>query len=310
MKTLIISGFIMMVVVAQSCRKKTLLVGENIVYACPMKCEGEKVYPVSGICPVCKMNLEPQGGPEIIYDIWLTTHPELPLAGEPTLLSFTPKIKGNDTARIKLEEVHEQKLHVVIVSADLSWYDHVHPKFQADGTYTVQEAFPAGGEYIIFADYHPTGSHTQVERRTLEVTGPEKKPEVFETQNLTTETDGYKVTLKPTGEIFRTDTINHMNVKISKDGVAVSDFENIMGVKGHLVIISGDGEKYIHVHALEKDSKLGLQTEFEHPGIYRAFYQFQTNGQIHTSYFTLDVKQGTGSHSGTAEEDPPHHHHN
>jgi protein SCO1 len=28
------------------------------VYACPMKCEGEKVYEKKGQCPVCEMDLE------------------------------------------------------------------------------------------------------------------------------------------------------------------------------------------------------------------------------------------------------------
>jgi Cu2+-exporting ATPase len=29
----------------------------NIMYACPMMCEGDKTYPQSGQCPVCNMNL-------------------------------------------------------------------------------------------------------------------------------------------------------------------------------------------------------------------------------------------------------------
>jgi hypothetical protein len=29
------------------------------IYFCPMKCEGEKTYPVAGHCPVCNMNLAP-----------------------------------------------------------------------------------------------------------------------------------------------------------------------------------------------------------------------------------------------------------
>ena len=31
------------------------------VYQCPMKCEGEKTYPDSGICPICNMHLAPVG---------------------------------------------------------------------------------------------------------------------------------------------------------------------------------------------------------------------------------------------------------
>ena len=31
---------------------------ESVTYQCPMKCEGDKTYDESGICPVCKMDLE------------------------------------------------------------------------------------------------------------------------------------------------------------------------------------------------------------------------------------------------------------
>lgn len=31
---------------------------ETVVYACPMKCEGEKTYTAAGQCPVCGMDLE------------------------------------------------------------------------------------------------------------------------------------------------------------------------------------------------------------------------------------------------------------
>lgn len=31
----------------------------DMVYQCPMKCEGERVYETPGKCPVCKMDLKP-----------------------------------------------------------------------------------------------------------------------------------------------------------------------------------------------------------------------------------------------------------
>lgn len=31
---------------------------ETVMYQCPMKCEGEKMYEEPGTCPVCKMDLE------------------------------------------------------------------------------------------------------------------------------------------------------------------------------------------------------------------------------------------------------------
>ncbi len=287
---------------------KVTVDGESATFACPMKCEGEKTYPVAGKCPVCGMDLEPVSGAaaEVMYDMWLTTTPEVPEAGKPTLLVFTPKIKGNDAAQVPLDEVHENKIHVILVSKDLAWYDHIHPAFQADGSYTIQESFPAGGEFIIFADYQPTGAANQVVRRSLIVNGTTKKTEQFNTESLTTTTDGYKVVLKPSTGKFLTNNMNHIGVEVTKDGAPVKNFENIMGAKGHLVIISGDSQKYLHVHPDEVEGKLDLHTQFDQAGIYRAFFQFQTNGNLHTSYFTLDVKEGK---PGELESPEGHHEH-
>jgi len=106
--------------------------------------------------------------------------------------------------------------------------------------------------------------------------------------------------------------MNHLGVVVTKNGKAVTDFENIMGAKGHLVIISGDGERYLHVHPEEVDGKLDMHARFDKPGIYRAFFQFQTNGTLHTSYFTLNVEEGKEGELETShghDHDHDHDHH-
>lgn len=50
-------GLCLMVMVGtESCQNSEK--GSNqIVYQCPMKCEGDKTYSVEGNCPVCKMKI-------------------------------------------------------------------------------------------------------------------------------------------------------------------------------------------------------------------------------------------------------------
>ncbi len=293
-------------IIAVACKPKTetnTSHGEAGIYACPMKCEGEKPYPVAGKCPVCGMDLKPVSAEagHIEYEMSIASTPEIIEAGKPVKLEFTPGVKGNNTTQVPLDEVHEHKIHVIVVSKDLGWYDHIHPEYQADGSYTIEEKFPAGGEYIVFADYQPAGAGNQVERKTITVSGNAKKTESFTSESLTTQTDGYKVMLKPEAGKFLTNNMNHLGVEVTQKGVPVTNFEYIMGAKGHLVIISGDGQKYLHVHPDEVEGKLDLHTEFEQLGIYRAFFQFQTNGKLHTSYFTIDVKEGKEGELGTPE---------
>lgn len=271
-------------------------------YQCPMKCEGDKTYDAPGTCPVCKMALKPVAGAAATVAYEMRLAPVTPEAGKPAKLAFTPKIKGNETAQVPLDEVHEKKLHVIVVSKDLAWYDHIHPDFQPDGSYAIDETFPSGGEYIIFADYQPSGAGNQVERFVLNVSGSPAPVQSFTAESLVTQTDGYTVRLIPVANKFLTNNMNHLGVEVTENGKPVTNFENIMGAKGHLVIISGDGQKYIHVHPDEVEGKLDLHAQFEQPGIYRAYFQFQTNGTLHTSYFTIDVKEGKPGELGTEQD--------
>ncbi len=279
---------------------------ESSAYACPMKCEGDKTYPDPGKCPVCGMALKPVAGAAAAIQYQMRLAPVTPEAGKPVKLAFTPNIKDNESTQVPLDEVHEKKIHVIIVSKDLSWYSHIHPDYRSDGSYTIDETFPNGGEYIIFADYQPTGAGNQVERLVVNVSGNAVPAQQFSTQSLTTETDGYTVRLVPTAPQFLTNNMNHLGVEVTDKGKPVTNFENIMGAKGHLVIISGDGQKYIHVHPDEVEGKLDLHAQFDQTGIYRGYFQFQTNGKLHTSYFTLDVKEGKAGELGTPEG---HHEH-
>ncbi|HLF62188.1 MAG TPA: heavy metal-binding domain-containing protein [Saprospiraceae bacterium] len=312
MKNLFLMAFAAMMLLSMACNQSSKTSAdedaEGSVYACPMKCEGDKTYPGPGKCPVCGMALKPVAGAAtaVLYEMRLSMTPAAPQAGMPVKLAFTPKIKSNEAAQVPLDEVHEKKLHIIIVSKDLAWYDHIHPDFQTDGSYAIDETFPAGGEYIIFADYQPSGAGNQVERIVLDVSGAPASVQSFTTESLTTQTDGYTVRLIPSAGKFLTNNMNHLGVAVTDKGKPVTNFENIMGAKGHLVIISGDGKMYLHVHPDEVEGKLDLHTQFDQPGIYRAFFQFQTNGMLHTSYFTINVMEGK---PGELETPEGHHEH-
>lgn len=308
---IICAAFVISMTACTQKKESTSMEDGTQVYACPMKCEGDKVYAEPGKCPVCGMDLMPvkDVGESPMYEMSFTTVPETPEPGKATKLIFEPRRKDNDSIQVPLDEVHEKKIHVILVSKDLAWYDHIHPDYQPDGTYTVDEVFPFGGEFIVFADYQPTGAGNQVERKTVVVNGMLKTPESFTKEILSTQTDGYTVTLKPSQGKILTNNMIHMGVEVTDKGKPVTDFENIMGAKGHLVIISGDGQKYLHVHPDEVDGALDLHTQFDQPGIYRAFFQFQTNGKLHTSYFTLDVKEGKPGELGTDDGHDHEHQH-
>ena len=162
---------------------------------------------------------------------------------------------------------------------------------------------------MIFTDYQPKGEVSRVERKTISAAGTSRKREVFDVEVLSTEIDGYKVTFDLKEEKLQTGAPSQIGVSITQKGKPVSNLENLMGVKGHLVIVSTDGQTYVHVHPEEDSGGINFHSSFDQPGFYRAFFQFQTNGQIHTAYFTLKVEGEKSMGSDTMKTDHEHHQH-
>ena len=59
-------------------------------------------------------------------------------AGDYFTLSFSPKYKYDDSKIVELETIHEQKAHLIIVSEDLEYFNHVHPTRVDNGEYSLQ----------------------------------------------------------------------------------------------------------------------------------------------------------------------------
>jgi len=271
-------------------------------YICPMNCEKGKTYDQPGSCPVCHMDLEPskaevEANKAEYFTAFAATPAQLE-AGKSGMLSFTPKIKGNEAGGVPLDVQHEKKIHLIAVSDDLSWFNHIHPEYQPDGSYVVKSSFPNGGKYTLFADYKPTGADHQLEKISLEVAGKPTPPKIWSAAKTSmTTTGGYMVSLESKTGKFVEKGETHIMVKMKKGGkeIMASQLENYLGAKGHAVVISADGEKrYLHLHPGTENDRLHLSASFGKPGVYRGWLQFQHEGKIHTADFVLNVESGMG----------------
>ena len=79
-----------------------------------------------------------------------------PQAGAKTTVSVQVQDKQGKPVQ-KFDVNHEKTMHLIIVSKDLSYFDHIHPEYKGDGRFDIDTQFPAGGDYKLFADYVPTG---------------------------------------------------------------------------------------------------------------------------------------------------------
>jgi hypothetical protein len=284
-------------------------------YRCPMDCENGKTYDKEGTCPVCGMKLEHFDGTDngLTYKMQYAANPVELEAGKAAVLSFTPKVVGKETEAVALDLQHEKKIHLIVVSNDLSYFEHIHPDYQADGSYQInvldknktytdgagknETKFDHGGDYTLFADYLPTGGTHQVEKVSIKVKGTPRPAVSYTSDKLSGKSENFTVTLTPTGGKLITGTQMHITGLLTKDGkeVDVNTLENYLGAKAHMVVISLNDKEYLHVHPDVSGGKFDLHTTFKMPGIYRGWIQFQSAGKVHTVDFVMNVKEGTST---------------
>ena len=128
------------------------------------------------------------------YTMLFDSKPLTPEAGVATSISLRPVKTGTDTT-VVLEVQHEKKIHLIVVSEDLSSFRHLHPIDQADGTYTISDTFEMGGNYLLYAEFKPIGTEKQVTVHQIKVLGRETKPVSYEKQALQSNTNGFTVAL-------------------------------------------------------------------------------------------------------------------
>ena len=290
--------------------------GHQHSYRCPMNCEKGKTYDKPGKCPVCGMNLQHYDGGEdngLTYKMQFASNPGDLSAGQPATLSFTPKVVGKESEDVALDLQHEKKIHLIVVSDDLSYFEHIHPDFQTDGSYQIkvltkgqaysngagknETRFDNGGNYFLFADYKPTGGSHQVEKVNLKIAGTARPTVRFTTDKLSGTSGNYSVTLNAVGGKLVTGTQMHITGTVLKNGkeIDATTLEDYLGAKAHMVVISLEDKEYLHVHPDVANGKFDLHTTFKKPGIYRGWIQFQAEGTVHTIDFTMNVTAGSAA---------------
>lgn len=272
-------------------------------YVCPMHPEitGKK----GDDCSKCGMSLEPSATDESAekHKLNFRTSTEEIFENKPVDLIFTPENLNKKEESVALEVVHEKKIHLIITSEDLSWFDHIHPEYQADGSYKVAESFPGGGKYFLFADYKPVNGKSMVEKIEINVKGKKAKKVEYSAANINCTTDGYDVKFI-NGNEMQSGIESHILIQIEKNKKPIDkkELELYLGANAHIVMIGLDEKQYLHVHPEADDFPIHAHTIIKKPGIYRMWVQFQTHGKIHTANFVVNVKEGKGNASS------PHHH--
>ena len=217
--------------------------------------------------------------------------------GEPGELRF--RIEDADGAVVhSFDELHERRLHLILVRRDGTGFQHLHPELAAGGTWTVPVEFAAAGDYRAFADFS-VGGEQHTLGADLFVSGGEFAARPFPAPAALASTDGYEVSLDAGGP--RAGQSAQLTFAVSRGGEEVGDLQPYLGAKGHLVALREGDLAYLHVHPEGGGHEHGGEPAAAHPdeivfaatfptaGRYRLYLQFRHEGSVHTAEFTVEV---------------------
>ncbi|MGA4996056.1 hypothetical protein [Nonomuraea bangladeshensis] len=229
-----------------------------------------------------------------------------PVTGRPMDLTF--RVTGPDQRPVTGYKVeHDKKMHFIVVSRDLTSFQHVHPEMAPDGTWKTSLTLPAPGAYRAFADFVPEGPEGG-EKLTLgadlQAAGdyqPQPLPHVSRTATVGDYTVNLAGNLVPGRS-------SKLTLTVSKNGKPVTDLQPYLGAYGHLVALRAGDLAYLHVHPEESEQagpEITFYAEVPSVGNYRLFLDFQHDDQVRTASFTVPATLADG-HAPSATHDHGH----
>jgi uncharacterized membrane protein len=265
----------------------------------------------AGVCALCGMALVPYRRVppttlhDAAYDLRLET--AAAVAGTPARLRFLPSERGRPLRDLMI--VHEHPLHLIVVSADLTFFDHVHPTLEPDGSLSLAYAFPRPGPYLLFAEATPAGQRAQVFRLPVVVRaqagGPDAPTSLLDLVPSPCLSKAVDTDPTMTAELrFQPRTPasgieTHFLVRFAKDGLPVTDLEPYLGAMAHGVFISQDSGTFLHCHpeqlmvpdaTTRGGPEIPFATSFPRPGLYKLWIQFERQGRTGFVSYVIDVK--------------------
>jgi len=188
---------------------------------------------------------------------------------------------------------HEKKLHLIVVSKDLSFFEHVHPQYMGQGVFQIEMQFPAGGDYKLFADFIPTGAAATTQSEWVSVSGsPVESVPIVPEQAWSSVVDGKLITLETTPLVDGESATLSYTIRDGQTEEPITDLQPYLGAVGHVVILDEQAERYLHVHPMDEQSsgpEAKFMTTFPEHGIYKVWAQFQHHDRVFTVPFVVNV---------------------
>ena len=215
----------------------------------------------------------------------------VPEAGRPSELTL--RLKDQEGRPIvRLETVHQKKLHFLIMSRDLDFFAHEHPELKDGGELTLTFTFPRAGEYVLFGDYKPEGGRSTVSSARISVqgSGGMKDPDLKK-DDLTHAKRIGVFEVKLNQMLHGADSM--LTFTITREGRPVSDLRPYLGAMGHLVIVDPAATSLLHSHPLDsgQPGMVSFHTTLPSKGLFKLWAEFRPEGTPLRVDFVIEADQ-------------------
>ncbi len=290
-------------------------------WVCPM--HPDYTTEVEGTCPRCGMKLIRAAPFDVRdYDLDFHTVPTVVKPLQKTMLVFKIFHPGTHEQIKQFEVVHEKPYHLFVISQDMAFFEHIHPREGADGTWSVETTLPKAGYYRVLSDFLPAGGSSQFIARPLVTAGfagdlEGDSAHLVPDTTMTKIADDLTATVTLDPPLFVVGQYGHITFHLTDTATRrpVTDLQTYLGAFGHMLIMSEDMSEYVHSHPLDiiaqpdddggppvflippgsdlEKLRGGPDVTFEglmpKPGAYRAWSQFRRHDRLHTMAVTFNV---------------------
>lgn len=248
-------------------------------------------------------------------NVELTTVPQQIQAGVPTSVSLT--FTEEDGSPAKMSIIHDKLVHLVIVSADMIDFAHVHPEDIltagdniAESKFEITHTFPKAGEYLLAVDYLH-GLTPESRQFRVQVDGSPAQAEQPKQYASPQEAQGLDVSLQYSQSFAG--EMNTLWYTVRDDDTPVTDLVPYLSAAMHLAVVKNDLSEFIHTHGevhapgyvtpkqttmshnhTPPPPRFGPNIEahviFPSPGLYTIFGEFSRQGKIVLTKFTVRVE--------------------
>ncbi len=211
----------------------------------------------------------------------LRTSPRVLVAGTPARWTLRVLRGADGTPETRFAVSHEKLMHLIVVSSDLQWFNHLHPTYRGKGEFAVSTTLPQSGTYRLFADYTQIGGKNVVLQKDISTDGEAPVitsilpvPDVVDAdgwmrQRVHAIPEGqpdvpggaeYRVSMRGEPAHLRAGEAATLLFRVENaQGQPLRDLEPYLGALGHAVVLSTDGHTYLHAHPMEVGMQMGAK---------------------------------------------------